>query len=266
MNLPPLPQCDFPIDVGLEEVARFREDGYLAIERITTDEELEWLRGVYDALFAAGHSFDTARPYGEVGGEPRLSQIIQPEARVPELRNTVYFRNARRVIARLLGQEERDLVAWGHMILKHAHRGPATPWHQDEAYWDPELEYCAVGAWLPLDDVGPHNGCLRFVPGSHRQGVLPHHHQGGNPAVHLLELDDFDASQAVSVPLRAGGASFHHQRTVHGAWPNPTSEARRAYANEFQKPPVPRAEPVHRPWIDEMRQALADLGHRRAEA
>jgi ectoine hydroxylase-related dioxygenase (phytanoyl-CoA dioxygenase family) len=80
-----------------------------------------------------------------------------------------------------------------------------------------------------------------FLPGSHRGPLLPHRHLGGDPSVHLLELDvEVDVSGAVEVPLRIGGATFHHSRTLHSTAGNRTDRPRRAFANEFQTPPRPR--------------------------
>ena len=61
---------DFHVDVTDEQVAFFQENGYLSIPRITTDEEIEWLKGIYDKLFtgrtgeAEGRYFDLAGAAG----------------------------------------------------------------------------------------------------------------------------------------------------------------------------------------------------------
>jgi hypothetical protein len=259
MDRPPRPRTEFVLDLSDEQVAFFRANGWLAVERITTDEEIAWLGTVYDGLFAAkSGQFDVARPYGS-RGEHRLSQLLFPEQQVPELRETVYFRNARRAIARLLGVGEAELGGWGHMLLKPPNGGHLTPWHQDESYWEPDFEYRAAGAWLPLEDVDMRNGCMCFLPGSHHGDVLPHHHYGGDPAVHLLEVDVApDTSLAVPVPLKVGGATFHHPRTLHATAPNSTDRPRRAWANEFQLPPRRREVRAHRPWVDDGKRALAE--------
>ena len=70
--------------------------------------------------------------------------------------------------------------------------------------------------------------------------------------------DDVDVSAAVPVPLRAGGASFHHPRTIHGARPNSTDRRRRAWANEYQVAPVKLDVPADRPWVKDGRDAMKD--------
>ncbi len=261
---PPLPVGDYDIEVTDDQVAFFSENGYLTVERITTDAEVEWLRGVYDQLFAKriggfpGAYLEPSRPWGETEGEADISQILMPEHRIPELRDTVFYRNGRKIAARLLDRPESDLNGWGHMITKPARIGGEAPWHQDEAYWEPELAYEAVGAWMALDDADVDNGCLWFVPGSHTGDVLAHRHLHDDPAIHtIVVVDDVDIAKAVPVPVRAGWATFHHPRTLHYSGLNRTDRRRRAYATEFQTTPVPRPTPADRPWVIEGRAAVA---------
>jgi hypothetical protein len=256
------PEVAFEPELPAERVAEFRERGFTSLPRITSDEELAWLSELYDRLFAErlaavpGGFFDLSRPY-ESAGEDLQPQLLSPETRFPVLRRTALFRNGRRIAATLLGVAERDLRGWGHMIRKPARVGAPLPWHQDEAYWDPVFEYRALGCWVPLDPATLESGCLRFIPGSHAGDVRAHRHAGGDPNVHALETDDVDATRAVAVPLAAGGAIFHHCRTLHSSGANTSPFPRRAYANEFQLPPVPRRDPVSRPWIDEGKRGWA---------
>jgi ectoine hydroxylase-related dioxygenase (phytanoyl-CoA dioxygenase family) len=248
------PNIDLVVDVTDEQVAAFHERGFLAIEQITVEEELDWLRQAFDTLFARRTGFtdgvfDLTRPYG-ADGEPQLGQLLRPERLLPEVRETAMWRNARAVAGRLLGQDVGALDSWGHLIAKAPRHGAVTPWHQDEAYWDPTLDYNAVGAWAPLDDATVANGCLWFLPGSHRGEVLPHRHLDDDPNIHvLLTSVEIDTSTAIAVPVAAGGATFHHQRTLHYAGPNETDHPRRVWANEFQTSPVPRQVAAHRPWV-----------------
>lgn len=257
-----LPQRIARLDVypTADDVEFFRQNGYLRVERITTDEEVEWLGRRYDELFAErrgafpGGYFDLSRPYDAEGAD-LLPQILMPEIKVPEVRETSFHRNGRRYAAALLGVPKEDLGSWGHMILKPARVGHETPWHQDEAYWEPTRSYTAVGLWMPLDPATVESGCLHFVPGSHRGEVLHHRHISDDPAVHGLWTDEADGTGSVAVPVQPGGATFHHPRMLHYAGPNRTDRDRRAWATEFQLPPVTLDPPAHRPWVEEGRQA-----------
>jgi ectoine hydroxylase-related dioxygenase (phytanoyl-CoA dioxygenase family) len=247
-----------------DQVAVFRENGFLSIERITTDDEVAWLQGVYDRLFSEragetqGEYFDLGGPRAHAGREV-LPQVLGPEKKVPELRETLYFRNARRLAALLLGLPEEQVNGGGHMILKPAHYGRETPWHQDEAYWNPEVIPNSLSVWLPLDPATRESGCMQFIPGSHRDEVHRHRHIDDDPSVHGLVTDEADPSRAVACPIPAGGATFHHCRTLHYAGPNTTDRPRRAYILVLSGPPTKRERPDARPWQEEERQALARL-------
>ena len=146
------------------------------------------------------------------------------------------------------------------MLRKPADSNRPAPWHQDQAYWRPELDYHAIGSWLPLHEVTAERGCMQFIPGSHK-GPLHHHGFSGDPAGNLLIVDDVDDSNAVACPLPAGGCTFHHHLTLHYTAPNTTDLDRLAAPMEFQVMPWRRETPVDWPWIETYRQAVGgDLG------
>jgi ectoine hydroxylase-related dioxygenase (phytanoyl-CoA dioxygenase family) len=258
VNAPPT--TSFEVTITEAQVEQFRRDGFTSVPRITTDEEVEWMRGVFDDLFAErrggfpGGYFDLARPY-DSEGDDHLPQVLMPELEAPGLHHTAFHRNAKAIAARLLSTPEADLHAWSHMIFKPAGHGHETPWHQDEAYWEPHSDYHAVGAWTPLDDADLENGCMCFIPGSHLTDVRAHRHIGDDPAVHGLVTDDVDPSTMVAVPLSAGGATFHHPRMLHHTPANRSDRPRRAYATEFQTTPVRREVVAERPWVDDQKAA-----------
>ena len=252
----------FDVDIDAADVEFFAENGYLAVDRVTTDAELDWLRCVYDELISRPRTgfpdkvFDLVRPYG-VTDEPKVGQLLFPEKLVPAIRRTAMWNNANRIAARLLRVAQANVENWGHLIFKTPYSAQATPWHQDEAYWDVTLSYHAIGSWMPLQDVDVDNGCLWFMPGSHRGNVRQHQHLGNDPTVHVLEVvTPVDATPAVPAPLKAGGMSFHHPRTLHYAGRNTRGGVRRAWANEFQTAPVKRDVPADYPWVLDGRRAL----------
>ena len=110
------PKNEFRVDLTDEQVTFFQENGYLSIPRITTDEEIEWLKGIYDELFtertgeAQGRYFDLAGPRAH-NGQETLPQVLGPEAQFPELRETIYFQNAQRLAAKLLSVAAEKSVA-----------------------------------------------------------------------------------------------------------------------------------------------------------
>jgi ectoine hydroxylase-related dioxygenase (phytanoyl-CoA dioxygenase family) len=245
----PPPPRNLQIRPTAEEVAFFHEHGYLSVERITTDAELRWLEDAFRTVVLEYHASGRRTD----GGESGFQQYALPEMTLPQLLDTTFRYNARRYAAALLGVSEDQLVAWGQFLWKRPHDGKMTPWHQDEAYWDPSRSYHAVAAWLPLHDCAVERGCMQFIPGSHRRAIMPHDLATDPEASRQLAALNVDFSTAVACPLNAGGVTFHYDRTLHYAGPNTTDEARTAFILEFQTPPTRRDVADERPWFEKHR-------------
>ncbi len=257
----PPPEVVLEVRLTDEQVQQFHRHGFTSVERITTDEELEWIRPIYDHLFATkgsfkGGYFDLARPY-ESDGVDLIPQVISPELRFPQLNDTNAVRNARAIAAQLLERDLADLTSWSHLILKPPGIGGPLPWHQDEAYWDTRFAYRALGCWVPLDPATVESGCMHFLPGSHTGPVRPHRHIDDDPNIHGLWTDLPDDSDAVAVPIAPGGATFHHCRTLHMTTPNVSDHVRRAWATEVQIEPraLPAGDQPDHPWMREAEEA-----------
>src|SRR5688500_12136607 len=175
-----------------EQIDFYHREGYLALEALTSQEEVAWLQPIYDRLFAeragreAGDQFDLARADAD-DEAAALPQTLGPSKYAPEPLHGLFRVNAIAVAKPLLGREAQPQRE--HAILKPARPGAATPWHQDEAYWIPALSYNALSIWIPLQPATLANGCMQFVPGSHKHEVLPHHPINNDPRIHGLEAD-----------------------------------------------------------------------------
>jgi hypothetical protein len=259
---PPSPAFD--VEPTVEQVQFFRENGFLSVARLTTDDELEWLDRVYRACFDPADDAAVRTRWDEETGPDGTRTVTRaqsffPEVGVPQLLDTAYRRNGRRFVAAFMGVHESELTSWSHMLDKPAGIGRPTYWHQDEAYWEPAVEHHAIGVWMPLTDCSVDMGCMQFIPGSHLTGLLDHHSRRPDIRPDLYEvMEEVDDSMAVACPLPAGGATFHHSRTLHYTAPNVSGRDRRAYAIEFETKPTIRDEPLDKPWVTAARAVLGD--------
>ena len=236
-----------------DQLAFLRKNGFVAVPRITSDEEVGELRQIIAHLFGtkAGHA--QGAHFNFAGAEedpdaPNIPQIVGPQNFARELARSEFRRNATALARQILGPQARFHT--DHTLMKPPVDGAATPWHQDEAFKDPRFDYQEVSLWMPLQPVDGLNGCMAFIPGSHERGVLPHRTPNDDARVHAIECyEGFDASEAVPCPLPAGGCTVHFGRTLHGAGPNRSNAPRYAYVLIFNVPPVANVDGKSFPWL-----------------
>lgn len=223
-----------------DAVRRFREDGVLALPGVCAGSELGHLRRVLMDQFEAGtgraegHQFDMLGADREAP-DPIQSQLLHPSRYAPDLRHTPHFRRMQAIARQLLGPEAT--FSFDHAILKRSGTVAATPWHQDEAHHrDRGSPVEQVSFWMPLQDVTEHDGCMRYLRGSHRGPLLPHRPLHGNPRIHALEClaTAFDASAAVALPVPAGSCILHAGRTLHAGVPSRAGVDRLVYVIVFE--------------------------------
>ena len=115
----------------------------------------------------------------------------------------------------------------------------AIPWHQDSHYYKEEaLGYFpastdhmqVVTAWAPLVDVDVDNGCLWFIPGSHRWGFLDAaRNQAGQV---LIEEEVEERGSPTPVPMKPGDVVFFNNLNLHRSKVNSTDRVR--WSHDFR--------------------------------
>ena len=106
--------------------------------------------------------------------------------------------------------------------------GKATPPHQDAFYWmiDPPK---ALTIWMAIDEADEENGCVRYVPGSHRLGMREHQlSQVLGFSQYIADFRDEEKAESVPACVAPGDVIMHHGMTIHYADSNPTDRRRRA--------------------------------------
>jgi hypothetical protein len=184
-----------------DEVDRFRRDGFLSFTPGVPPAEVRAIRDTLADLHLKGTGFAEGAQFDAMGiddgKEPqRFPQILHPRSFAPHLVQTEFFRTARGIARQLLGDNVR--FSADISLMKPARIGSATPWHQDEAFHDPNFEYHEVSFWLALQPTDGTNSCMAYIPGSHLGEVLPHGFPAGDSRVHALEcIGGFDPTASV---------------------------------------------------------------------
>jgi hypothetical protein len=215
--------------------ATFDRDGFVAVPGLLEPSDLEWYRVVFDRFLSG--AIDVGRRRSDLGagappqrpGVENITQVLWPSDSLPELRTSPAYVRALAVAREVLG----DDVSFDFDMLIDKAPGTATPtpWHQDCAYWLDLPDRRAASCWIALDDATVDNGCLWFVPGSHRVPMRPHRPAGRGGGA--LECDGSE-SEGVAIALAAGSCTLHHGGTMHYSRGNCTSLRRRALIVNFR--------------------------------
>src|SRR5438309_1040853 len=140
------------------------------------------------------------------------------------------------------------LVYTSTWFIKEPESAAIAAWHQDATYFGLR-PYVHVTAWLALTDATAGNGCMEFLPGSHRLGQLPHRAGVVASSVNRAGqavVGQVDDAPAVHAPLRAGEFSLHHTLLLHRSQPNRSAGRRIGLAISYVPTHVRHLGVVHK--------------------
>ena len=135
-----------------------------------------------------------------------------------------------------------DLIAWScEFFIKEPRTEKIVSWHQDLTYWGLGATQQQVTAWLALSPATVASGCMKFVPGSHKNPIIPHNDtfSDSNLLSRGQEIAvDVDENDAVDIVLQPGQMSLHHGLIFHGSGPNVSDDRRIGVAIRYITPDV----------------------------
>jgi non-heme Fe2+,alpha-ketoglutarate-dependent halogenase len=203
------------------QLARYRDEGYLAPIRVMDEGEALALRAKLEAV--------EARLGGPLRGDLRHKSHLL----FPFLADLVRHPVLLDAIEDVLGP---DLLCWtSNFFIKEAANPAFVSWHQDSTYWGLSAPEVAT-AWVALTPSTEANGAMAVIPGSHKSDQIPHRDtfdrhnlltRGQEVAVAV------DETMAAPLILEPGEMSLHHVRLVHGSPPNPSPDRRIGFAIRY---------------------------------
>jgi ectoine hydroxylase-related dioxygenase (phytanoyl-CoA dioxygenase family) len=216
----------------VEQVAFFQEHGYLAGLRLLNDAQVTTLRAELRALTAAPREQRALFYEYHTNESPDPTRVLFHALgawRVAEGFHDLLWHPALVVpAAQLLG----GAVRFWHdqLFCKPARHGGVVAWHQDYSYWTRTRPLAHLTCWLGLDDATVANGCVHYVPGSHRWPLLPRTGLADDMDAikRVLTQEQRRAFRPVAVELKRGECSFHHPLLLHGSYANRSARQRRA--------------------------------------
>ena len=137
------------------------------------------------------------------------------------MRKSDYYQKINLIAQDLLGDDLE--IDFDMLINKPPFSNAETPWHQDCAYWIDMPDKRAISAWMPLDEATLDNGCMWYVPASHKKSMRKHVSTAKNGALVCEGNED----EGVFVEIGPGSVVLHHGATVHYSRGNSTNSHRR---------------------------------------
>jgi len=216
-----------------DQVAFYHDQGYLAGVRILTEDQIAKLRSELIEFFNPQHVGH------ELWYEYHTNESTKPDTvlfhalgawRIRPGFHDILWHPAFTVAA---SQLLDGAVRFWHdqLFCKPARHGGVVAWHQDYSYWTRTKPMAHLTCWIGLDDSTRDNGCVHYVPESHRWDLLPITGLAGdmNAIKEVLSPAQWEQfMRPVAIELKAGECSFHHPLMVHGSFENRTDHPRRA--------------------------------------
>jgi len=205
-----------------DAVARYERDGILFPIAVLSAAETARFRASFDAL---------ARQLGD----PKAMDLGQCHLFYRWAYELATFPAVLDAVEAVIGSD--ILIHSSRIFPKYPRDRGVISWHQDGHYWELD-EPRLVSAWIALTDSTPENGCMRVVPGSHRQRV-PHQSRPAPDKILASGLEvavEVDEGDALDVALCAGEMSLHHVNIIHGSKANPSDRERIGFAVRYVSP------------------------------
>ncbi|MGQ3722714.1 phytanoyl-CoA dioxygenase family protein [Natrialba aegyptia] len=208
---------------------KFKRDGFVIVRDVLDKQTVEEGRQLAERIRKHNHEVDLENP-NSIGDaqavrHPFLADLVSDER-----------------ILELVGAILDDIVhLQSTYFIKKPQSDNRTLWHQDGAYWTQFINPLQViSVWAAFDRTTPENGCMKFIPGSHKEGYLEHDISGvvsdgdkdDDEEVNLEEAG-YDESDAVDIELKPGDISIHRPSILHASYRNTTDRWRRAYAIRY---------------------------------
>lgn len=222
------------INPGLatEQVAQFERDGYLGNVPLLTAEQIGVLRGELEEFFDPKHDGQELwyEYHSNESSEPGnvLFHALGAWRLRPAMHDILWSAPFTQAARQLL---EGPVRFWhDQLFCKPAGHGGVVAWHQDYSYWTRTKPMQHLTCWIGLDDSTTENGCLNYVPGSHRWPLLPTTDLASNMEAirSVMTPEQLGEFKPVPCEMKAGQASFHHPLMLHGSYENRSDRPRRA--------------------------------------
>ncbi|MBI1300002.1 phytanoyl-CoA dioxygenase family protein [bacterium] len=227
-----------------EQVDFYRENGYLLVQGMFSAEEAAHFREDAHALIARLQQLGEVEATWESAKEVTMTKTSLLHCHNVQFHDAGFTRllvddRLTSAAAQIIDSPNVQLHH-NKLFIKPPEKGSPFPMHQDVPFF-PHDNHSMIAAVVHFDDAPLEKGCIRVVPGTHKQGPIPHVREGG----WHLPLDQYPLESSLACPAKAGDVLFFSYLTVHGSGVNTSSEARTTLLIQMRDPADPPSQLVH---------------------
>jgi phytanoyl-CoA dioxygenase PhyH len=210
-----------------EQLRQYQDGGFVFPIQVLDEAEAREVRAAYEALEQSSRSSGAARWFEYPHAHHAWAYRLMAHPRLLD------------AVESIVGS---DILLWDSKLFpKMPGSSDYVTWHQDRTYAGLAPLDLVVTAWIAITEAHPGNGSMRYLPGSHRRGQLPHleTRASGN----LLSRGQsiaagLDTADVVDVRLQPGQATLHSMSLVHSSGANLSPHKRVGIMATYLSPSV----------------------------
>ena len=211
------------------QIDHYNETGYLILERRVPADVMSSVRGEIARLCQPARGMTASDDKldledSHTPAKPRVRRVKRPDRQSKLFDQLMRSDWILAPVRDLIGPDLR--LHTSKLNMKSAGFGAAVEWHQDWAFY-PQTNDDVLAVGVILDDMGEENGPLQVIPGTHKDKVYDHHHNGFFAGAVDMDKAGIDMGRAVPLMGPAGSVTIHHARVLHGSALNTSTKDRR---------------------------------------
>ncbi|PCJ56789.1 MAG: hypothetical protein COA79_17705 [Planctomycetota bacterium] len=182
---------------------QYEESGFIQIKQLFSKDQCEEIKNISKRICAENEH------------APSGVHVFHVDQMPKDIQKYICGQSIASILKTIIGPEIEFLSF--KPVFKSAKVHFGTPWHQDWAYWKGSHK---ISIWIALDEATIENGCLRIIPGSHKN-FREHARPGSNNGFDNRIMDgQILDEEIVDVPLNVGDAIFFHDCLMHSSYEN----------------------------------------------
>ena len=212
------------------QIERYRENGFVQIPNFINEGELPVWQNAFDSAISDrlenNREFMTNQMNPKHSFARTLIQCNRLADTSPDFRELLFSEKVGEAASSLMDVE--TVRVWHDQALIKPPYGNATTIHLDAPYWSFYSEQ-SVSLWIALDRCTYRNGCMFYLPSTHKTAEVTRNVRGSINMGELVDMyPEWSGIEPMLVPCEPGDAIWHHGMVAHGAGANIGTTHRRA--------------------------------------